>query len=115
MSLLATLLQLPPVVFMLAWAVAGGGMGLMYPRTTVMGLQSSTAENQGFISSAMAVSDALGAAVAIALTAIAYALLLPSGAVVAVAGAIAVALGVWAMAVFAGLRAHADVPAPVAA
>jgi MFS family permease len=114
-SLLATLLQAPPFAFMIAWALAGGGMGLMYPRTTVMGLQSVTEENQGFISSAMAVSDALGAAVAIALTAIAYAMLSPVGAVVAVAGAIAVALGVWAIALFAGLRAHAEPPAPAAA
>ena len=114
-TLLATLLQLPPLAFMLAWALAGGGMGLMYPRTTVMGLQSSTTENQGFISSAMAVSDALGAAVTIALTAIVYAMLLPSGAVVAVAGAIGVALGVWAVALFAGLRARADIPVPAAA
>ncbi len=117
LSLVATVLQLSPVAFMLAWALAGGGMGLMYPRTTVMGLQSSTEENQGFISSAMAVSDALGAAVTIALTAIVYATLLPTGPVVAVAGAITVALGVWALALFAGLRAHAEPPveAPVEA
>ena len=63
----------------------------------------------------MAVADALGAAVAIALTAIVYALLLPMGPVVAVAGAIAVALGVWAVAVFAGLRAHVEVPEAAAA
>ena len=115
LSLVATLLQLHPIVFMLAWALAGGGMGIMYPRTTVIGLQSSTAENQGFVSSAMSVADALGAAVAIALTAIVYALLLPMGAVTAVAGAIAVALGVWAVALFSGLRAHVEVPEPAAA
>lgn len=110
LSLLATLLQLPPFVFMLTWVLAGAGMGLMYPRTTVIGLQSSTMENQGFISSAMAVSDALGGAVTIALTAIAYAALLPMGPVVAAAGAIAVALAVWGVALFAGLRAHAEEP-----
>lgn len=115
LSLVATLLQLHPLAFMVAWALAGGGMGLMYPRTTVIGLQSSTAENQGFVSSAMAVADALGAAVTIALTAIVYAALLPTGPVTAVAGAIAVALGVWGVALFAGLRAHVDVPAEAAA
>ncbi|HET6672685.1 MAG TPA: MFS transporter [Agromyces sp.] len=114
-SLLATVLQLPPVAFMVAWAFAGAGMGIMYPRTTVMGLQSSTPQNQGFISSAMTVSDALGGAVTIALTAIAYAALIPVGPVVAVAGAIAVALVVWGFALFAGLRAHAEVPEPAAA
>jgi hypothetical protein len=106
---LATL-QLPPFVFMLTWVFPGAGMGLMYPRTTVIGLQSSTMENQGFISSAMAVSDALGGAVTIALTAIAYAAMLPMGPVVAAAGAIAVALAVWGVALFAGLRAHAEEP-----
>ncbi|HET8780727.1 MAG TPA: MFS transporter, partial [Agromyces sp.] len=113
-SLLATLLQLPPVAFMVAWVFAGAGMGIMYPRTTVMGLQSSTTQNQGFISSAMTVSDALGGAVSIALTAIAYAVLVPMGPVAAVAGAIAVALVVWGFALFAGLRAHAEIPEPVA-
>jgi MFS family permease len=115
LTLVATVLTLPPIAFLLTWVLAGGGMGLMYPRTTVIGLQSSTVENQGFISSAMAVADALGSAVAIALTAIVYALLLPTGPVVAVAGAISVALGVWAVAVFAGLRAHAEVPEAAAA
>jgi MFS family permease len=114
-SLLATLLQLPPVAFMVAWVFAGAGMGIMYPRTTVMGLQSSTTQNQGFISSAMTVSDALGGAVSIALTAIAYAVLVPMGPVAAVAGAIAVALVVWGFALFAGLRAHAEIPEPAAA
>ncbi len=113
-SLLATVLQLPPVAFMVAWVFAGAGMGIMYPRTTVMGLQSSTTQNQGFISSAMTVSDALGGAVSIALTAIAYAVLLPMGPVAAVAGAIAVALVVWGFALFAGLRAHAEIPEPAA-
>lgn len=109
-SLVATLLVLPPFVFMITWAFAGAGMGIMYPRTTVIGLQSSSLENQGFISSAMTVADALGAAVTIALTAIVSALLLPLGAVPAVAGAITVALGVWAAGVFTGLRAHVEAP-----
>ncbi|WP_448003007.1 MFS transporter [Agromyces bauzanensis] len=109
-SLIATLLQLPPYVFMITWALAGAGMGIMYPRTTVIGLQSSSIENQGFISSAMTVADALGAAVTIALTAIVFALLLPLGAVPAVAGAITVALGVWAAGLFTGLRAHVEAP-----
>lgn len=114
-SLLAVVFQLPPYVFMLTWALAGAGMGIMYPRTTVIGLQSSTIENQGFISSAMTVADALGAAVTIALTAIVFAALLPLGAVAAVAGAIAVALGVWAVGLFTGLRAHVEAPAAASA
>ena len=109
-SLLATVLGLPPYVFMITWAFAGAGMGIMYPRTTVMGLQSSSLENQGFISSAMTVADALGAAVTIALSAIVFAMLLPLGAVTAVAGGITVALAVWAVGLFTGLRAHVEAP-----
>ena len=109
-SLLATVLGLPPYVFMITWAFAGAGMGIMYPRTTVMGLQSSNLENQGFISSAMTVADALGAAVTIALSAIVFAMLLPLGAVTAVAGGITVALAVWAVGLFTGLRAHVEAP-----
>lgn len=111
-SLAATLLQLHPLAFMVAWALAGAGMGIMYPRTTVMGLQSSTPATQGAISSAMTVSDALGAAVAIALTAIVFAALQPAGVVAAVAGAIGVALAVWGVALVAGLRAHVEPARP---
>jgi MFS family permease len=113
-SLIATVLGLPPYVFMITWAFAGAGMGIMYPRTTVMGLQSSSLENQGFISSAMTVADALGAAVTIALSAIVFAMLLPLGAVTAVSGGITVALAVWAIGLFTGLRAHVEAPAAAA-
>lgn len=110
-ALAATLAQWHPVAFMVAWTLAGGGMGIMYPRTTVIGLQSSTPATQGAISSAMAVSDALGAAVAIALTALVAAVLAPAGVVASVGGALAAALAVWALALAAGLRAHVQRPA----
>ena len=50
--------HLPPAVLVAGWALAGGGMGLMYPRLTVLTLAYSTPQNQGFNSSALSISDA---------------------------------------------------------
>lgn len=58
--------QLPAWVLISTWALAGAGMGLMYPRLTVLTLAYSTPQNQGFNSSALSISDAVGAASAIA-------------------------------------------------
>ena len=58
--------HLPPWVLIAGWAFAGGGMGLMYPRLTVLTLAYSTPQNQGFNSSALSISDSVGAATAIA-------------------------------------------------
>ncbi|WP_414684696.1 MFS transporter [Microbacterium sp.] len=60
------LLGLHPAVVIAGWALAGGGMGLMYPRLTVLTLAYSTAQNQGFNSSALSISDAVGSASSIA-------------------------------------------------
>ena len=59
-------LHLPPAVLISGWALAGGGMGLMYPRLTVLTLAYSTPQNQGFNSSALSISDSIGAATTIA-------------------------------------------------
>lgn len=48
------------------WTFAGAGMGLMYPRLTVLTLAYSTPQDQGFNSSALSISDSIGAAGAIA-------------------------------------------------
>lgn len=63
----AALFDVSPLVVILGWAFAGGGMGLLYPRLTVLTLAYSTESNQGFNSSALSISDATGSAVAIAL------------------------------------------------
>ncbi|MGW8483651.1 MFS transporter [Microbacterium sp. NPDC055903] len=65
--LCTTLLGASPVVVILGWMLAGGGMGLLYPRLTVLTLAYSDEANQGFNSSALSISDAAGSAVAIAL------------------------------------------------
>lgn len=60
------LLGLHPAILIAGWGLAGGGMGLMYPRLTVLTLAYSTPQNQGFNSSALSISDAVGSASSIA-------------------------------------------------
>ncbi len=68
LAVLATSLWgISPVVVIVGWAFAGAGMGLLYPRLTVLTLAYSTDADQGFNSSALSISDATGSAVAIAL------------------------------------------------
>lgn len=64
--------QLHPAVAIAVWAFAGGGMGLMYPRLTVLTLAYSTKQNQGFNSSALSIFDAVGATTSIAVMGIAF-------------------------------------------
>jgi MFS family permease len=59
-------LHLNPAVLIVGWGLAGGGMGLMYPRLTVLTLAYSTQGNQGFNSSALSISDSVGSASSIA-------------------------------------------------
>lgn len=65
--LVAALIDVSPFVVVVGWAFAGAGMGLLYPRLTVLTLAYSDQTNQGFNSSALSISDATGSAVAIAL------------------------------------------------
>ncbi len=72
--------HLPPWVLIAGWAFAGGGMGLMYPRLTVLTLAYSTPQNQGFNSSALSISDSVGAASTIAVMGLAFTALVASDA-----------------------------------
>ncbi|MCR2792545.1 MFS transporter [Microbacterium sp. zg.Y625] len=65
-ALLTSLWHLHPALLVAGWSLAGAGMGLMYPRLTVLTLAYSTPQNQGFNSSALSISDAVGSAVVIA-------------------------------------------------
>ncbi len=67
-----TLLELSPVIAIVSWAVSGAGMGLMYPRLSVLTLALSTPKNQGFNSSALSIADSTGAALALAATGIVF-------------------------------------------
>ena len=56
-----------------AYAVAGAGMGLGYPRTGVAMLTASTRDDRGFNSAALSIADALGAALALSVSGVAFA------------------------------------------
>lgn len=64
--------HLPVAVLIGGWALAGSGMGLMYPRLTVLTLAYSTPQNQGFNSAALSISDSVGAATTIAVMGLAF-------------------------------------------
>lgn len=59
--------QVLPWAVMVLWGFAGGAMGMLYPRLTVLTLAYSTPANEGFNSSALSISDSSGSAVTIAL------------------------------------------------
>ncbi|HEX6955126.1 MAG TPA: MFS transporter [Agromyces sp.] len=69
--LLMAVLGLSPIIAFVAWTFAGAGMGFMYPRFSVAVLELSPKEAQGFNSAALTIGESLGAAVALAVTALA--------------------------------------------
>lgn len=73
------LFALSPAVAIIGWGIGGGGMGLMYPRLSVMTLALSTKANQGFNSAALSISDSLGAALSLAITGIVFSALAATG------------------------------------
>jgi len=104
--------HLHPAVLIVGWAFAGAGMGLMYPRLTVLTLAYSTPQNQGFNSSALSISDSIGAATTIAVMGLVFTALAGTDAafpaVFAIAGVLAL------LALVPGLRmghAHESSPA----
>lgn len=100
--LVSALWGVAPVLVVVGWGFAGGGMGLLYPRLTVLTLAYSDESNQGFNSSALSISDSTGAAVAIALVGLAVATL--GGDASSFGIVFAVCLGLIAVAVVPGLR-----------
>ncbi|MCD5348238.1 MFS transporter [Agromyces sp. S2-1-8] len=62
--------HLPPAVAFVAWTLAGGAMGFMYPRHSVSVLGMSKVSEQGFNSAALSIAESLGASVALAVTAL---------------------------------------------
>lgn len=72
LALVTTVLGWPAGVAIAGWMSAGFGMGLMYPRLSVMTLAMSTPDTEGFNSSAMSISDSLGGALALATTGIVF-------------------------------------------
>ncbi|MEZ2390518.1 MFS transporter [bacterium RCC_150] len=71
-ALATTVFSWPAGVAIVGWLFAGAGMGLMYPRLSVMTLAMSGPEDQGFNSSAMSISDSLGGALSLATTGLVF-------------------------------------------
>lgn len=61
-----------PWLVMAAWGVAGGGMGFIYPRLSVLTLAYSDQSNEGFNSAALSISDSSGSAITIAVVGLAF-------------------------------------------
>ncbi|WP_344450641.1 MFS transporter [Actinocorallia aurantiaca] len=73
LSALATAaLGLHPAVPVVGWMVGGAGMGFMYPRLSTLTLSLSAPESRGANSSALAISDSLGAALSLALAGLVF-------------------------------------------
>jgi MFS family permease len=104
-TLVTTLFSWPAAVAIIGWIFAGAGMGLMYPRLSVMTLALSTPDNQGFNSSAMSISDSLGGALALATTGIIFTALTTAGA--SFAGVFALTVVIAVAAVFIAPRVQA--------
>ncbi|HSD00879.1 MAG TPA: MFS transporter, partial [Gaiellales bacterium] len=95
-------LQLHPAWLIAGWTLAGAGMGLMYPRLTVLTLAYSTPQNQGFNSSALSISDSIGAATAIAAMGLVFTAL--AGTDAGFPAVFAMAAGLAVLALVPGLR-----------
>lgn len=108
---IAALFDVSPAVVVIGWAFAGGGMGLLYPRLTVLTLAYSDETNQGFNSSALSISDATGSAAAIALAGLAVASL--GGGADAFSAVFAFCLGLLVLALVPGLRLGHAAESPV--
>lgn len=65
-------LGLSPFVLFGVWAFAGFGMGIALPRLTLLMFGYSSREDQGFNSSAQAISDAVGAASVVAVAGLVF-------------------------------------------
>ncbi|RNL56365.1 MFS transporter [Arthrobacter oryzae] len=100
--LTATIFVWPAVVAIAGWVFAGGGMGLLYPRLSVLTLALSTRATEGFNSSAMSIADSLGAALVLAVSGVVFAALAANGA--AFSGVFALAAVIAAAAVVVAPR-----------
>jgi MFS family permease len=90
--LLVSAFTLAPAIAFVAWTFAGGAMGIMYPRFSVAVLKLSPLSAQGFNSAALSIGESLGAAVALALTALVSSTFAGGGFTVDFAVTVAIAL-----------------------
>ncbi|QYF75613.1 MFS transporter [Cryobacterium sp. PAMC25264] len=78
-SALTAAFGLPPALAIGGWAVAGAGMGTLVPRQSGRVLRLSAPDQQGFNSSALLIADSIGAALALAATAVVFVAVTPLG------------------------------------
>ncbi len=71
--------HVPAPLAVATYVLAGAGMGLAYPRTSVATLADSTNADRGFNSAALSIADSLGAALTIAASGVAFAIAQRSG------------------------------------
>lgn len=74
-ALTVSVIDVDPWLVVAGWGFAGAGMGLLYPRLTVLTLAYSTTADEGFNSSALSIADSTGSAVLIALAGLGFVLL----------------------------------------
>lgn len=97
-GVLAVILVWPvPWIVVVGWGLAGAGMGLLYPRLTVLTLAYSATSDEGFNSSALSISDATGSALAVAVAGLGFIALPLLGSGFATVYAFAAALTVLAL------------------
>ena len=72
-QLLTALFLLSPLVAAAGWLLAGGGMGLVFPRISTLVLSHSTERDQGFNSAAMTIADSTASATSIAFAGLLFA------------------------------------------
>lgn len=97
----------PSWIIIIAWTIAGAGIGFAYPRLSVLGLAYSTPQTQGFTSSALTIADSVTTAIAIAV----FGLISTHGG--GFAGVFALAAVIGAFALVPGLRlGRGEEPAP---
>jgi MFS family permease len=63
---------LPAWLAMLAWFVAGAGMGIVYPRTSTLTLRFAGEGDDGFASSALTIADSAGSVVGLAVAGVLF-------------------------------------------
>ncbi|MFZ7087052.1 MFS transporter [Curtobacterium sp. RRHDQ10] len=72
-ALLVASTGVSPVVMIVGWFIAGGGMGIVYPRTSMLTLRLSDDADHGFASSALTIADSTGTVIGLAITGIVFA------------------------------------------
>ena len=75
----AVVLHVPAPLAVATYVLAGTGMGLAYPRTSVAMLADSGDSDRGFNSSALSIADSLGGALTISASGVVFAVATRSG------------------------------------